>query len=80
MFEKDYNLNIINLSRIDPSLLICKKTLGQTKGGPLVFIQDRKMPALCITLGIIADDQTGTPRQRGDRGEVHYSKASGLQV
>jgi len=66
-FEKDFNLNIINLSHIDPSLLISKKTLGQTKGGPLVFIRDRKTPALCVTLGIIADDQTGTPRQRGDK-------------
>ena len=66
-FEKDFSLNIINLSRIDPSLLICKKTAGQMKGGPLVFIQDRKVPALCVTLGIIADDQTGAPHQRGDK-------------
>jgi hypothetical protein len=73
-FEKDFNLNIINLSRIDPSLLISKKTAGQTKGGPLVFIRDRKTPALCVTLGIVADDQTGTPRQRGDK-EVKFITA-----
>lgn len=73
-FEKDFNLNIINLSRIDPSLLISKKTAGQTKGGPLVFIRDRKTPALCVTLGIIVDDQTGTPRQRGDK-EVKFITA-----
>ena len=73
-FEKDFSLNIINLSRIDPSLLICKKTAGQMKGGPLVFIRDRKTPALCVTLGIIADDQTGAPRQRGDK-EVKFITA-----
>ena len=73
-FEKDYSLNIINLSRIDPSLLISKKTASQTKGGPLVFIRDRKTPALCVSLGIIADDQTGTPRQRGDK-EVKFITA-----
>jgi hypothetical protein len=73
-FEKDYSLNIINLSRIDPSLLICKKTAGQTKGGPLVFIRDCKTPALCVTLAIIADDQTGAPRQRGDK-EVKFITA-----
>ena len=73
-FKKDFSLNIINLSRIDPSLLICKKTAGQMKGGPLVFIRDRKTPALCVTLGIIADDQTGAPRQRGDK-EVKFITA-----
>ena len=73
-FEKDFSLNIINLSCIDPSLLICKKTAGQMKGGPLVFIWDCKMPALCVTLGIIADDQTGAPRQRGDK-EVKFITA-----
>ena len=52
-FEKDFSLNIINLSHIDPSLLICKKTAGQMKGGPLVFIQDHKTPALCVTLGTL---------------------------
>ena len=74
MFEKDYTLNIVNLSRIDPSLLISKKTSGQTKGGPLVFIRDRKTPALCVTLGIIIDDQTVSPRQRGDK-EVKFITA-----
>ncbi|KIJ90957.1 hypothetical protein K443DRAFT_126366 [Laccaria amethystina LaAM-08-1] len=49
-------------------------TTGQTKGGPLVFIQDRKTPVLCVTLGIIADDQTGAPRQRGDK-EVKFITA-----
>ena len=44
------------------------------KGGPLVFIQDRKTPALCVTLGIIADDQTGAPRQRRDK-EVKFITA-----
>ena len=73
-FEKDYSLNVINLSRIDPSLLISKKTAGQTKGGPMVFIRDRKTPALCVTLGIIADDQTISPRQRGDK-EVKFITA-----
>jgi len=73
-FEKDFNLNIVNLSRIDPSLLISKKMLGQTKGGPLVFIWDHKTPALCITLGIIADNQTSTPRQCGDK-EVKFITA-----
>jgi hypothetical protein len=73
-FEKDYIFNIVNLSRIDPSLLISKKTPGQTKGGPLVFIRDCKTPALCVTLGIIADDQTVTPRQRGDK-EVKFITA-----
>ncbi|EDR14698.1 uncharacterized protein LACBIDRAFT_321919 [Laccaria bicolor S238N-H82] len=75
-FEKDYSLNVINLSRIDPSLLVSKKTPGQTKGGPMVFIRDRKTPALCVTLGIIADDQTASPRQRygGDK-EVKFITA-----
>lgn len=73
-FEKDYDLNIINLSRIDPSLLVSKKTPGQTKGGPMVFIRDRKTPALCVTLGIIADDQTSSPRQRGGK-EVKFVTA-----
>jgi hypothetical protein len=73
-FEKDNAQNVINLSRIDPSLLISKKTAGQTKGGPMVFIRDRKTPALCVTLGIIADDQTVSPRQRGDK-EVKFVTA-----
>ena len=33
----------------------------------MVFIWDHKTPALCITLGIIADDQTISPRQRGEK-------------
>ncbi|EDQ98351.1 uncharacterized protein LACBIDRAFT_303646 [Laccaria bicolor S238N-H82] len=74
VFEKDYTSNIVNLSRIDPSLLVSKKTSGQTKGGPLVFIRDRKTPALCVTLGIIVDDQTESPRQRGDK-EVKFITA-----
>ncbi|EDQ98601.1 uncharacterized protein LACBIDRAFT_335817 [Laccaria bicolor S238N-H82] len=74
VFEKDYTSNIVNLSRIDPSLLIAKKTSGQTKGGPLVFIRDRKTPALCVTLGIIVDDQLISPRQRGDK-EVKFVTA-----
>jgi hypothetical protein len=74
VFEKDYTSNIVNLSRIDPSLLIAKKTSGQTKGGPLVFIRDRKTPALCVTLGIIVDDQLISPRQRGDK-EVKFITA-----
>lgn len=73
-FEKDYALNIINLFHVNPSLLISKRSMGQTKGGPLVFIRDRKTPALCVTLGIIADDQTSTPRQRGDK-EVKFITA-----
>ncbi|KIJ90324.1 hypothetical protein K443DRAFT_126525 [Laccaria amethystina LaAM-08-1] len=73
-FEKDYGLNVINLSRIDPSLLISKKTASQTKGGPMVFIRDHKTPALCVTLGIIADDQTVSPCQRGDK-EVKFITA-----
>ncbi|KIJ89519.1 hypothetical protein K443DRAFT_126752, partial [Laccaria amethystina LaAM-08-1] len=64
VFEKDYTSNIVNLSRIDPSLLIAKKTSGQTKGGPLVFIRDRKTPT-CLLI---------SPRQRGDK-EVKFITA-----
>jgi hypothetical protein len=64
----DREKNVINLSRIDPFQLASRE-VGD-RGSRMVFIRDRKRPALCISLIVVGEDHTETPKVSGDT----YSK------
>jgi hypothetical protein len=64
----DREKNVINLSRIDPFQLTSRE-VGD-RGSHMVFIRDRKRPALCLSLIVVGEDHTETPKVSGDT----YSK------
>ena len=67
-FVMDREKNVVNLSRIDPFQLTSRE-VGD-RGSRMVYIRDRKRPALCVSLIVVGEDHTETPKVSGDT----YSK------
>ena len=64
----DREKNVINLSWIDPFQLASRE-VGD-RGSRMVFIQDCKCPALCISLIVVREGHTEMPKVSGNT----YSK------
>ena len=67
-FVMDREKNVVNLSRIDPFQLTSRE-VGD-RGSRMVYIRDRKRPALCVSLIVVGEDHTETPKVSGET----YSK------
>jgi hypothetical protein len=66
--------NIVNLSRIDPTLLLLSSSSGKWRTQYIVYKNNRK-PALCFTIGLAINDSTRTPLSFIGRGETLFQKS-----
>ena len=48
--------HVVNLARVEPSLLISKPLKGGSKDYPLLHFRNSNTPALCIDFGSLVDD------------------------
>ena len=66
--------NVVNLSRIDPALLLLSPPSGKWKTQYIVY-KNKQKPALCFTIGLAVNDSTRTPFSFIGKSEKLYQKS-----
>lgn len=66
-FSHDKSTNVINLSRVDPTMLIYKKSMAASASSTYksVYIRDQRDPALCYALICVDEDYTKAVKSNG---------------
>lgn len=73
-FDHSEKHNVLNLSRVDPALIISKK-VGKYD---MVCIRNKKKPVLCVSVVAIQDDYTATPKTIGEENILKFITATPL--
>jgi hypothetical protein len=66
--------NVVNLSRVDPALLLLSYPVGKWKTQYIVYKNSRK-PAICFMIGLATHDATRSPISFNSKGETLFQKS-----